>query len=308
MRFKLNLIFDFNPFGNTLPANYQYELSGWIYHTLAHGDTAYSEWLHQNGYIKDQKQFKLFTFSNLQIPKLQMDGDRLILLSDQAQLYLSFLPERATEEFIKGLFSSQSFVLGDRHSQVQCHVQSIELIEPPTFEPSMTFRTLSPMVLSGHLPNGKPTYLSPDAPDTARMIYENLCAKYQAFYGKPFEITPENNTDPQSLYNGSISKDATVYTSIDKQTDRTSEPDNENQAIPGTSFEILSPPKRKKITIKAGTPQQTYIIGYQTHFRISLPAELMRIMNETGIGKAGSMGFGMVEEYKQVTSPKKSER
>ncbi len=262
MRFNLTITFDHKPFGNKLPANYQYELSGWIYNTLARGDARYSDWLHTNGYTKDQKQFRLFTFSNLLIPKLKMEGDRLVLLSDHAQLFLSFLPEKATEEFVKGLFASQSFILGDRFSQVQCAVQSVELVLPPTIETTMTFKTLSPIVLSGHLPDGKPTYLSPDLPGAARLIYENLCAKYEAFHGRPFEL----GSDEVNLY----SKDA--------------------------SFVLMAPLKRKKITIKAHTPQQTYIVGYNTQFKISLPNELMHILYETGVGEKGSMGFGMVEE------------
>ena len=254
MRFKLTLLFDFKPFGNILPANYQYELSGWIYHTLANGDAEYSEWLHQNGYTKDKKQFRMFTFSHLQIAKLRMEGDRLVLLSDQATLYLSFLPERATEEFIKGIFVSQVFALGDRHSRVQCNVQSIELVAPPKFMPTMTFQTLSPMVISGRLENGNVTYLSPEEPDTARVLSETLRTKYLAYYGKAF--------------------------------DEPFEPE----------FKLLSPVKRKKITIKADTPQQTYIVGYMGRFSVQLPEELMRMMYETGVGEKGSMGFGMVEK------------
>lgn len=260
MRFNLTIAFDHTVFGNKLPANYQYELSGWIYNTLARGDANYTDWLHTNGYTKDQKQFRLFTFSNLQIPKMRMEGDRIELLSDYAQLLLSFLPEKATAEFIKGLFASKSFILGDRFSQVQCFVQRVEVLSAPIIEPSMTFRTLSPMVLSGHLPNGKPTYLSPDVPEAAQHIYENLCAKYQAFHGKNF--IPCYGTNPPDW---------------------------------GISFSILAPIKRKKITIKAHTPQQTYIVGYNTLFKIALPHDLMHILYETGVGEKGSMGFGMVE-------------
>lgn len=271
MRFDLILTFDPVPYGNTIPVNYQYELSGWIYRTLAKGDTTYSAWLHQNGYLQDRKQFRLFTFSNLKIPKFRIEGDRLIILSDRAYLSLSFLPERATEEFIKGLFSTQSFVLGDQYSRVQCSVQSVELVEPPTFEPVMAFRTISPMVLSGHLPDGKPTYLSAEDPLATQLIYSNLCAKYQAFYGKPYAAPSKE----------------LVF--ADQEASKRSFP------VLDSSFKLLAPPKRKKITIKAHTPQQTYIIGYHIRFRISLPSDLMRIMYETGIGEKGSMGFGMVE-------------
>ena len=52
MRFKLTIAFDFSIYGKALPANYQYELSGWVYHTLAKGDAAYSCWLHENKNMK----------------------------------------------------------------------------------------------------------------------------------------------------------------------------------------------------------------------------------------------------------------
>lgn len=278
MRFKLLLTLDPLSYGNKIPVNYQYELSGWIYRTLANGDLAYSTWLHENGYLQERKQFRLFTFSNLQIPKFRLEGDRLIVLSDHICLYLSFLPERATEEFIKGLFSSQSFVLGDRLSKMQCFVQSVELVEPPVFEPVMTFLTLSPMVLSGHLENGKPTYLSPEDPQADRLVYDNLCAKYQAFYGHP-------------------------YTAVSKEVVSTNgESEIQNTSSSTLSFKLLAPPKRKKITIKAYTPQQTFIVGYHTRFQISLPKELMHILYETGVGEKGSMGFGMVESDRYSNS------
>jgi len=253
MRFKISINFDFSAFGNKLPANYQYELSAWIYHTLAKGDAEYTEWLHQNGYTNDKKQFRMFTFSHLQISKLRMEGDRMVLQSNQACFYLSFLPERATEEFIKGVFTSQTFDLGDRVSKVQCSIQGVELVAPPVFEETMIFQTISPMVISGRLENGHVTYLSPEEPNTALLLSETLRAKFLAYYGKPFEdfFEPE--------------------------------------------FKLMSPVKRKKITIKAGTLQQTYIVGYMARFSLRLPVELMKLVYETGVGEKGSMGFGMVE-------------
>lgn len=34
MRFNLSIAFEHKSFGNKLPANYQYELSGWIYNLV----------------------------------------------------------------------------------------------------------------------------------------------------------------------------------------------------------------------------------------------------------------------------------
>lgn len=265
MRFKLNIRFDTKPYGSKLPLNYQYELSAWIYKTLANGDLAYADWLHNNGFKKDGKQFRLFTFSNLILPRVRIEEDRIVLLSENGTLYISFLPERSTEEFVKGIFTSQSFVLGDKKSRVQCSIESIERLSQADLRSEMSFSTISPMVLSSHLPDGRTTYISPETPDASSILLNNLLSKYEAFHGKPFEPSksPENNEHAHLI-----------------------------------AFKTIGPVKRKKITIKSGTPQQTYIIGYSTKFHVKLPHELMHLLIETGIGEKGSMGFGMVEELK----------
>ncbi|MDO9635171.1 MAG: CRISPR-associated endoribonuclease Cas6, partial [Paludibacter sp.] len=68
MRFLLKLVVDKSVFGNTLPLNYQYELSSFVYSTIERSDAKYSEWLHSNWNMLDKKSFRLFSFSNLTIP------------------------------------------------------------------------------------------------------------------------------------------------------------------------------------------------------------------------------------------------
>jgi len=242
-----------------LPANYQYELSSWIYHTIAKGDEKYAEWLHANGFALGKKQFRLFTFSNLIFNKYRMEGDRIRLLDPGAGIIISFLPEKSTEEFVKGIFTSQSFSLGDGTSRVSCSIRSVEMMASPEFSDNMCFRTLSPMVISRKLPDGRTTYVSPETDGACEAIYNNLCSKYKAFYGKEYATG-----------------------------------DDGWKGEPG--FRILSQVKRKKITIKVGTPQQTYIIGYLCSFEMTLPPDLMKILYEVGVGEKNSMGFGMVEK------------
>ena len=58
-------------------------------------------------------------------------------------------------------------------------------------------------------------------------------------------------------------------------------------------FDVLSKPKSSLITIKSGTPAQTRVRGFMCEFRLSAPAELIKIMYEAGVGEKGSTGFGM---------------
>ena len=67
MRFTLHLSIDKKVYGNALPLSYQYELASYIYHTLAKGNEEYANWLHENGFSLEGKQFRLFAFSSLKI-------------------------------------------------------------------------------------------------------------------------------------------------------------------------------------------------------------------------------------------------
>jgi len=188
MRFKLNLKIDSQVFGNRLPINYQYELSAWIYKIIAQGDRQYAEWLHTNGFSEKHRNFRLFVFSHIYSPDCKAEKDRLVFHSDKASFYLSLLPEKSTEAFIKGIFREQAFSIGDRMSKVQFRVQQVELIPPPDFTNSFVFKTLSPAVITVSQETSQhPRYLSPEENDYGQRVINNLIEKYKLFYQRPFE-------------------------------------------------------------------------------------------------------------------------
>ena len=188
MRFKLNLNIKHDVFGNRLPINYQYELSALIYRIIAQGDHQYAEWLHKNGFSEKSRNFKLFVFSNLYSPGIKLDNDRLILGSDKASFFLSLLPEKSTEAFVKGIFREQEFSLGDKVSKVQFKVGQVEMIPQPDFTDKFVFKTLSPVVVSvSEEGREHARYVSPQEEGYGKMIANNLKEKYRLFYGKEFE-------------------------------------------------------------------------------------------------------------------------
>lgn len=253
MRFKITAKVEKSALGNKLPINYSYPLSSWIYNVLAKADTAYSEWLHDNAFKDGNKVFKFFTFSNLTIPKLKLDRDRLLIFSDTVSFYLSFLPEKSTEMFVKGLFRDQRFTLGDRYSKVQFEVQQIELIPSPDFTKTEIFETLSPVVVSVKEPNGKVTYISPEREEYSACLFKSLKEKYKVYYQKEFSGSED------------------------------------------FQFELLSEPgKPRLITIKADTPSETKIRGYNYTFRLKADEELKKLAYEVGLSEKGSLGFGMI--------------
>ena len=114
MRFKIKI--EIHGQSMTLPINYQYEFSSWIYKLIREGNPDFAEWLHANGYTNEKKQFKLFTFSNLSGFRYKVDGDRIKFLSNSADLVISFYPIELIETFVLGLFKSQEFSIGDKYS------------------------------------------------------------------------------------------------------------------------------------------------------------------------------------------------
>ena len=192
MRFKLTLQLQSEAMGRELPINYQYPLQGVIYHTLEKSDLEYSTWLHENGYQQDGKRFKLFTFSNLIVPQYGIDKqrERLIVKSDFVTLYITFLPERSTQQFIQGLFQQQTFQVSDYISGVQFMVREIQVMPPIDYQPDMVFKTLSPVCISLRNERGLMDYLSPADPRYELGILTGLLARYDAVNGHPFNGTP----------------------------------------------------------------------------------------------------------------------
>ncbi|MDR2009247.1 MAG: CRISPR-associated endoribonuclease Cas6 [Bacteroidales bacterium] len=256
MLFKLNVELDRQQ--NILPINYQYELSSFIYKTLQRGNLEYSKWLHNNGFQLNGKSFKLFTFSNFIIPSYTIDREkgRILIHSDSVYWYISFLPERSTENFIKGIFLKQKFSIGDKKTQVDFYVKNVEIIPEPEFKEEMYFKTLTPISISRKNNNGKIEYVNPAEEYAKQAVLKNLLNKYHVFYGKEYPINIEEiNFD----------------------------------------FVHVSEPKSKLILIKAGTSEETRVRGYNCKFKINAPVDLIKIMYNSGIGEKGSLGFGMVE-------------
>lgn len=259
MRFKLTIITS-RP--AIIPINYQYEISSWIYKVINNSNPEFSEWLHNIGFTDGKRNFKLFSFSNLDIAsyELNRDEERLIIKCDEVSLYISFLIPEAAEKFIIGIFQNQSFELGDIKSKAFFRIKSIEKLPEPEWKETMTFKTISPVLVSKmQVINEKASaiYLSPKDEGYEDLVFQNLIRKYAA-YANALKM---NNAD-------------------------------KNKQVTETKIEVLNEPKAKLITIKANTPQQSKIKAYQYQFRITAPVELLKVAYYSGLGEKNSLGMG----------------
>jgi len=256
MRFKITL----NCAGEAvIPINYQYELSSWIYSRIFAADSEFGNWLHKTGYTHSgHKKFRLFTFSNLQIPRFEQIGDRLRILSQDVCLQVSFLPIEIPNIFIVGLFDNQTFSIGDKYSRGEFAVHSIEKLTETTFKSEMRFTCLSPILVSNKVSENRTDYLSPESAGYANLLKNNLLSKIAAY-------------EKHNNINLNISADSTF------------------------DFEQTSPARSRLVTVKAHTPEQSKLKGYMFTFKLKTHPEIMRIGYYAGFGEKNALGFGCGE-------------
>ncbi|MEO5648442.1 MAG: CRISPR-associated endoribonuclease Cas6, partial [Ginsengibacter sp.] len=182
MRFLLTL--ECKKLPASLPVNYQYPLSAVIYHIIQNADAEFSAFLHDTGYGRGFKSFKLFTFSDIITP-FKMQGDRMQLLTNKATLSICFYLPGAAENFIRGLFMNQQIEIADKISGVGFHISQIESIaEGLDFEANtkIILQPLSPVVAGIKNEKGHYTYLDPRDPGFAESLIHNWLQKYKAIY------------------------------------------------------------------------------------------------------------------------------
>lgn len=250
MRFRLT--FELTD-GRLLPMNYQYLISSWIYQRLGLADKTYANFLHEEGYQAEGKAFKLFTFSELKLPKISVRDDRFMLRGKELSLIVCLKIDQAATNLIQGVFTETEWKLGDKKSQVGLRTIKVETLPEPKPNQLSVLHTASPLVISIK-EEGKrhAQYLKPDDPRFARQFIQNLLRKYQS-------------------YNGSSS-----YGTEDVS----------------FAFIKYHKPASRLITIKAFTDEETKVRGYRFDFALTAPADLIAFGLEAGFGEYNANGFG----------------
>lgn len=260
MRFRIQLC---KERGNAyLPINFQYELSSAIYRIINRADSAFSKFLHGQGYVAFGRQFRLFTFSRVSFSgyRIIKEAGRIEHYGDQAFFEIGFMVVKAAEGFIKGLFMDQEIVIGDRVSRVAYQVSGIVAVQPPVFLEQMAYRCLSPIFIRRKRKEGGEDYLHPEDPEYASLLLQNLVSKSLAY--------------SSALNEGQL------------------------EAL-GTISDFHFKPKGKiyknGVRIKQMTEKQTHLVGYMYEFELRAPIELHELGYYAGFGHLNSQGFGCVE-------------
>ena len=265
MRRKLTLT-PLNP-ETAVPLNYNYPLASGIYKLLAKASPEYADWLHTKGYRSpDDRLMKLFTFSRLNIPRVQIQKKALVARDNRPWLLQlgSPMEDEFVQNFVLGLFEEQKIEIGGPGAVGRFLIETVEALAPPVFKPTMSGKTLSPVVattMREH--NGKlmPYYYRPTDADTSEAIRNNLLAKYEIIHGQPCpdpEIEIRFDMEYFQRKNGKVSK---------------------------------------LLHIKEGTAEETKIKAFEMPFKITGNPDLIRTGWECGLGDKNSLGLGMVEVW-----------
>lgn len=244
-----------------LPINYQYEFSSWIYKTFHFGNAEFANFLHSRGYFDKHRQFKLFTFSNLQFEgrnAYKVSKDRLILNANTCKMQLATILPDALKYFIDGLFAQQEFEIGDKRSSVQFKVQQVNIESLEQLSTSVKFKASSPICVA---------------------VKEKYNDKEEAQYK-----SPEDDSYWELVKNNLLNKWRII-----KKLDLIEE-DHENS---DWHFELLSKKVRSRLVhLKVNTEQHTKVRGFLYDFEMTAPKHIIQTAYLCGLGEKNSQGFG----------------
>lgn len=260
MRFKI--IFNITNPQKLLPVDYQYSMAAWIYKVIAGADEAYGAFLHKSGYRTENKNFKFFCFSPLDLRPFRINRERGLfeLENTKTECQVSFIAERAAESYIKGIFKNQQCFIGDKYYGLDLEVISVEVMPQPVFMENMRYRALSPVCLSLAEPGRHARYLDPREEIYSKYFSRNLLEKARSMVMNDVScsLRPE-------------------------------------EGEPGIRVNLLSVPRSKLVTIKPGRPEETRVRCFLYDFGLTAPPEFQEIAYYGGFGEKNSMGFGCGE-------------
>lgn len=259
MRLKLTL--EQQTKGQSIPINYQHGISAYFYKTLNSIDEYVADKLHTQGFKINNKNFKFFNFSRLEIPEFEIFGDRIFIGSKYLYLNISILMNDIYEKFLAGLFAQYPMKLVDGKSEANFKIKYVEAEPEPEFSNTEVFSTKSPIVIKDRVENmNTEVYLNPLSADYFPLFKKNLEEKYLAY----------------CIHTGTQVKELKLE-----------------------SLEILNEPKSKLISISVKGDKPIKLRGYQFTFKLKGDPEILKFGYNAGFGINNSIGFGYVNKIKE---------
>lgn len=187
MRLKFSLLLLPEVSGDVIPISYQFMFSKLFHEMLTSDPNSLTNWLFDNGLsFEEFSMNRYYVLSNLYIPKIRVDDDRLTICVPRIQFWVSFLPEVNTKEMLSSAFIDKEFSIGDEISSVRFKVAEIEEVSPVVYSEVMDYQSLSPIVVKALRQNNTIEYLNPNNPLYAQFLIEGLIERWEFYYQCPY--------------------------------------------------------------------------------------------------------------------------
>ncbi|MBB6175211.1 CRISPR-associated endoribonuclease Cas6 [Anoxybacillus tengchongensis] len=166
-----------------LPLHYQQYLQGLIYHSLS--DEAFAHFLHDRGFRKEKRSFKMFTFSRLFGEHYIQYDAKTITFVDSIQWHIGTVLPELTQQLGEYLLLQPYVKIGDQHVIVERVETEKRAIEQREIEIDM----LSPMTVYSTYETvdgkKKTQFFDPNDEVFPHLMERNFHNKYEAYYGVP---------------------------------------------------------------------------------------------------------------------------
>lgn len=187
MRLKITLEIVPQALGTVLPISYQCQLSQTVDQLLKADMQSFASWLSDNGFTpEDNTRYQLYSISNLYVPRIYVQGDRLQINVPRVQFWLSFYPESGTRELVTNALIGKSMDIGDQISRVRFLITAVDLVSPVKYSQVMEYQTLSPVVVQGVRPNRSMEYLFPQNPCFSEFFVQDLIERWEHIHRMPY--------------------------------------------------------------------------------------------------------------------------
>lgn len=164
----------------SLPLHYQSAVQGMLYNSMR--SKYLSDFIHNKGYQKEKRTFKLFTFSRLfGKHELQIDKKQIIFY-DEVTCHIGTAFTEMGKELIDHFTNQTELVLGNN----KCLIQSIEVENKKIEREEVIIEMLSPITVYSTYSSldgkRKTHYFQPLDPMFSQLVERNFENKYEAIY------------------------------------------------------------------------------------------------------------------------------
>ncbi|KXG09898.1 hypothetical protein AT864_01857 [Anoxybacillus sp. P3H1B] len=179
----MRLTIRFRPKDGTLilPINYEEVLQGFLYRSIQDFDLA--DFLHNVGYTKEKRRFKLFTFSRLYGTYRIHRHEKKIEFFDQVTWHVSSVVESLIVDLGRNYVLKEHFNLnGQPIHMEEAQAATLQLSAQKTYR----IRMLSPLTVystyENRYGNKRTHFFSPFDVVFSDMVEKNFCNKFQSYF------------------------------------------------------------------------------------------------------------------------------